>query len=260
MKIKFVENTGLLFGKIKYWQNPVFDLDKLYDFDYVRDYLQEELSLELAPIYAKPPQRGTVLGDIKHTIRTNYALFLDNSVPSLFKNLEFGFGECGYYYDIKLNSVEIDLLDFKKEIELICNLVRKFEKTIEHGISEFKFRDLMEQANPHIISNFQATISLENDYLKDKFDFINNIVSLIQNNNDRISANTKNLIFTNISFNIINETLIKSPQYLKEQNIPLVKERFFNIQKMLSEDSNWRFNSRGIPISTIISIFDLLFS
>jgi len=260
--LKFRENTTFLFGKIKYSNKPIFDLDKIESHDYLREYLSQKLNLLAPTSYIQPPRKGTVLGHIKETIRFNDVLFTSN-VGDNFKNLldyiSFGFGEKGYYYDIHLINQEIEIERFKEDIQDLIKLVNKMELDFENELIDLYYIENFEDKKRKMfeISNFQATI-VDEYFLVKNFALLNSILHIIDDKSDIIVEEGENFSLPEVKFKLRNDSIFDSFDLFRENVKPLYDQRFFQIKKLLTKEELWSISSRGIPLKSVINIISLL--
>ena len=257
--LKFIKDTSFLFGKIKYCTTPFFDLDKIEYREFLREYIAEQLDLYVPPPYIKPPEKGTVLGNLKETIRFNNAYFIsdtENNVNRFIQSISFGFGEKGYYYDINLNHDEIAPSRFSEIMKEILKLAKIMEKNFETRLLEFYY-DEATTGKMFEISNFQATLD-DDGFLERNFGLINSIIQVIVEKSDIVVEGGNNFGLPEININIYNDYIFKSLDLFREKAKPLYDQRFFRVKKLLSADGNeWVFSSRGIPLESIVNIIDL---
>ncbi|MBD3213338.1 MAG: hypothetical protein GF311_12080 [Candidatus Lokiarchaeota archaeon] len=260
MNLKFVKGTRFLFGKIKFADKLIFDLEKIEENKYLRDYLEEKLDLIVPPPYFKPPKKGTILGHLKETIRFNDAFFIsgiENKVESILDSISFGLGEKGYYYDINLKTQEIEVGKLREELQVLKSIIDKMELNFENKLANLyypgtnkKNRDFSE------ISNFQATVQ-ENNFLEKNLTLLNSMIKILNNKSDIIVEEGNNFSLPEIKINLFNDYLFESIDLFKEKAKPLFDQRFFQFKKLLSRGNYWSISSRGVPLESIIRIFSL---
>ena len=261
MILKFRDNTTFLFGKIKYSNKLVFDLDKIERYDFLREYIAEKLDLSAPTPYIEPPRKGTVLGHTKETIRFNDAHFISNIGNNLLKVLDsisFGFGEQGYYYDIYLINQEFEMEQFKAEMKDLTQLIYNLELRFENELKDFYYNEKIDNNNMEFaeISNFQATIEWDN-FLINNFSLLNSIMRIIDNKSDIIAEEGLNFSQPELKIKLHNDTIFKSLDLFREIAKPLFNQRFFKIKKLLAKEELWSISSRGLPIESIINIIAL---
>ena len=138
--MQMCSDSPCIFGKIKVWDEPIFDLDLIEsNLGQFKADIIEKLKLQVAKLYIKPPNPNTILGKNVETIRFTTAYLIDNN--DLIDKLDFGIGENGYYYDakIKTNDLTIDkfCLQIGKLIE-ICNDLETKIQYLQNQIIEIK--------------------------------------------------------------------------------------------------------------------------
>ncbi len=262
MILKFRENTTFLFGKIKYSNKPIFDLDKIETIDYLREYISEKLDLLVPTPYIQPPRKGTVLGRIKETIRFNDVQFVSNiedNLKDLLDYISFGFGEKGYYYDIHLINQEIEIERFKTDIQDLIQLINKIELNFENELIDLYYIENFDDKKRKMfeISNFQATIE-EEYFLKNNFLLLNSIMQIIDDKSDIIVEEGENFSLPEIKFKLRNDYIFESIDLFRENVKPLFEQRFFQIKKLLTKEELWSIASRGIPLESVLNIVSLL--
>jgi len=260
MNLKLKDDTKFLFGKIKYSSKPIFDLDKIEDsLNLVREYLEEKLNLSVTPPFIKPPEKGTVLGHFKETIRFNDAFFLgelEDNVKHLLDGISFGFGEKGYYYDFYLNQEIKDIGRFVKELQYLIPLIYDLEKNFENQLTDFYYKKedpLSKKIKIFEISNFHTLIE-DNGFLENNLKLLNSIILIINEESDTIVEEGNNIALPEISLNLYNDYIFKSLDLFREKAKPLFDQRFFKFKKLLSKENIWSITSRGIPIESFIKI------
>ncbi len=261
MSFRVKQGSPFLFGKIKYKTKPIFDLDKIEGHPKVREYLHEKLDLLVPAPYIKSPKKGTVLGDIKETIRFNNAFFISEKakkVENLLDDISFGLGEKGYYYDINLKPQEFEITELKNKLRNLITLISELERKFEKELTEFYYPDLFNQENKKFfeISNFQAMIE-ENEVFLKIFSPLESMMEKINNNSDVIIEEGQNFALPEITLDVFNDYIFKSLDLFREKAKPLFDQRFFKLKRLLSKEKVWSISSRGIPLKTILEIFSL---
>ncbi len=261
MSLKFRENTSFIFGKIKYSNKPIFDLDKIESINNLREYISDKLDLLVPPPYIQPPRKGTVLGHTKETIRFNDASIFTNTednLKDLLDSVSFGFGEKGYYYDIYLINQEIELDKFKTEMQDLIQLINKIEFNFENDLIDLYIENFdIKNRKMFEISNFQATMEEEN-FLKNNFSLLNSIMQIINDKSDIIIEDGENFSLPTIRFELHNDYIFNSIDLFRENAKPLFDQRFFQIKKRLTKEELWSISSRGIPLKSVLNIISLL--
>ena len=261
MILKFKENTTFLFGKIKYSNKPVFDLDKIERYDFLREYLGEKLELLVPPPYIQPPRKGTVLGHTKETIRFNDVSFvttIEDNLKHLLDSISFGFGEKGYYYDVSLINQEIEFEKFKIDMEGLVQLINRLESKFENELVDLYIENFdIKNRKIFEISNFQATME-ENDFLKNNFSLLDSIMQIINDKSDIIIEDGENFSLPAIRFELHNDYIFNSIDLFRENAKPLYNQRFFQIKKRLTKEDLWSISSRGLPLKSVLNIISLL--
>jgi hypothetical protein len=257
------QGSPFLFGKIKYKTKPIFDLDKIEEYPNIRDYIHEKLDLLVPPPYIKPPKKGTVLGDVKETIRFNNVFFISEKtqkVENLLDDISFGLGEKGYYYDISLKPQKFEITELKDKLKNLIALISELEGKFEKELTDFYYPNLFNQENTKFfeISNFQATIE-ENEFLMKTFSPLQSMIEKINNKSDVIVEEGQNFALPEITLDVFNDYIYRSIDLFREKAKPLFDQRFFKLKKLLSKEKVWSISSRGIPLKTILEIFSLLF-
>ncbi|TFF87223.1 MAG: hypothetical protein EU549_05105 [Promethearchaeota archaeon] len=262
MTLKFSNNTLFLLGKIKYSNTPIFDLQKIEKNKFLREYLEKQLHIHSPPPYIKPPKKGTVLGNLKETIRFNDSNFIsdiENEANHYIDHISFGFGERGYYYDINLNHDKIDVNKFEQIMIEFSKLIHKMEKNFETKLIELYYNVNYNKTSRKMfeISNFQATVE-DDGSLERNFGLLNSILQIINRKSDIVVEEGNNFGLPEINIDIYNDYIFQSIDLFREKAKPLYDQRFFRVKKILSANRNdWVFSSRGIPLSSIIEIFSL---
>lgn len=260
LNLKLKKNTKFLFGKIKYSSKPVFDLDKIEgSLNVARQYIEEKLNLLATPPFIKPPEKGTVLGHFKETIRFNDALFIDelsDPIEHLLDGISFGFGEKGYYYDVYLNQKTEDIVTFVKDLQNLMPLIHGLEKNIETQLTDFYYlkKDLLSgEAKLFEISNFHTEVA-DNGFLENNLKLLNSMIQIINEESDVIVEEGKNLALPEITLNLYNDYIFKSLDLFRDKAKPLYDQRFFKFKKLLSRENIWSITSRGIPLESFLKI------
>jgi hypothetical protein len=263
MSLQVKQGSPFLFGKIKYKTKPIFDLDKIEEHNSIRNYLHEKLDLLVPAPYIKAPKKGTILGDIKETIRFNNTFFISEKVKkveNLLDDISLGIGEKGYYYDINLKPQEFEIKELKNKLRNLITIISELEGKLENELTECYYPDLFDQEKKKFfeISNFQANIE-ENAYLQNKFSPLYSMVEMINKQSDVIVEEGQNFALPEITIDLYNDFIFESIDLFKERAKPLFDQRFFRLKKLLSKEKIWSISSRGIPLKTIVAIFSLIF-
>lgn len=228
----------------------------------MRDYLEGQLGLHVPPPYMKPPKKGTVLGDVKETIRFNDAYFLHRireDVNQFIDSISFGFGEKGYYYDIHLNHNEVEMDKFGEISAMFLEVIEEMEQIFEVNLPELYYDNPPSRADMQMfeISNFHATVE-DDGFLERNFQLIHSLTQLINEDSDVVVEDGLNFGLPEISIDIYNDYIFESLDLFREKAKPLFDQRFFKIKQLLSDDrKSWVFSSRGVPLRTIIKIISL---
>ncbi|MGV9172512.1 MAG: hypothetical protein ACOC44_12725 [Promethearchaeia archaeon] len=216
MNLKLKEETKFLFGKIKYSSKPVFDLDKIEEsLNVARQYIEEKLNLLVTPPFIKPPEKGTVLGHFKETIRFNNANFnneLPDSIKHLIDDISFGFGEKGYYYDVYLNQKTENIETFVKDLQNFMLLIYELEKNLENQLMDFYYlkKDLVSRETKMFeISNFHTVVK-DDGFLEKNLKLLNSMIQIINEESDIIVEEGKNLALPEIRLNLYNDYIFES--------------------------------------------------
>lgn len=238
-------------------------MEKIKQNQFLREYVEEQLNLRVPPPYVKPPKRGTVLGNVKETIRFNDSHFIsasENDVTPVIDSISFGFGEKGYYYDINLNHDEIEASNFGEIIAELLEFLPSLEETFETRLLELYYDDERHDSAKHQmfeLSNFQATVE-DDGVLERNFGLIHSITQIINKKSDIVVEEGNNFGLPEISIDIYNDYIFKSLDLFREKAKPLSDQRFFTVRKLLSvEGRDWVFASRGIPLDSIVEILSL---
>jgi hypothetical protein len=255
--MKICNHSPCLFGKIKIWDEPFFDLDEIeQDLSQFRLDLIENLQIQVGQYYVKPPNPNTVLGKFIETIRFTTAYF--NPPLELVKNFDFGIGECGYYYDIHIDSNGLTIGELCVQIEKLTLFLIDFEKQIESKLTEYYF-ELPHQRNFsqfQEISNFDLTIESEPFFfglLSGSFKDMNDV---LKKSSNEIIRDQINIIQPIFRFNI--HSLLKFSDPIQYMQTPkyLENERFLEFHQIPNQAHQWRILARGVPIPVLCSLFD----
>jgi hypothetical protein len=261
--IEVTDDVDFLFGKIKYWRKPIFDLQKIESFPRIREYLSEKLNINPPKPYIQKPKKGTVLGHIKETIRfNNVKVESDNpKILQLVDDIALGFGEKGFYYDVNLRLKAIPLREIKQEFTPIFKWFQNFEIKIKQELEHFYISGYPEDdryyQEENEISNFQISVLLD-EKMNEHLVFLNSINSIISEHSNKILDQGRNFALPRLKFDILNENIFNSVETYRRKAKPLFNKRFFSFEKILSKENRWLIRSRGIPLKGVISIIERL--
>ncbi|MHA1857475.1 MAG: hypothetical protein ACTSXY_12660 [Promethearchaeota archaeon] len=257
--MKIVQNSPFLFGKIKIWEQPIFDLIEIKNqsLDFKID-LEEILDLSLSKPFIKPPHPRTILGKLKETIRFDFGIFNSNQIPRIFKKIGFGFGERGYYYDVYMKNGSYEFEDFKNQLESLYEIIHDFESKIENDLENYYFPydfDL-NQLQITEISNYEMMIQFEKPFLHQFAPILSEISNIVEESSEPIIYNKKNISFPRLQFNIISQSLIdEQPLFAKSEKF-LENSRNFIINSINPKKNIWQIVARGIPIKIMIKTLE----
>ena len=257
--MKIIQNSPFLFGKIKIWEQPIFDLIEIEnqgsDF---KIYIEEIMDLTLSKSFIKPPHPRTILGKLKETIRFDFGIFNSKEIPAIFKKIGFGFGERGYYYDVHLKSGYYEFEDFKTQLESLYEIIEVFESKIENKLEDYylPYDFELNQLQVTQISNFDMTIQFEKSILSQFAPIISEINNIVEESSEPIINDKKNVVFPKFQFNLISQSLIDEPPLYAKTEKFLDIQRNFIINSIIPQKNIWQFVARGIPIKIIIKTLE----
>lgn len=261
--MKLCRNVPCLFGKIKYCRLPLFDIGKIeQNLPQFKEYLMNKLNLELSHFFIKPPQPNSVLGRNIETIRFLNGFFKNSELKNvkIIDKIEMGFGENGYYYDIRLLATECRIQEFLEQIGAVLKSLEEFEKKIEHDLTEFYFvqKDPNNIKEILSISNFDITVEIDRG---DKFpilppNFTENIKTL-EEESEPIIKGQNNKVQPAVRFQLYSEKMFTDPVTYGRAEKYLELDRFFEMQQSLDDANKWRFVARGIPVYALMNFMKL---
>lgn len=249
--------SPFLAGKIKYWQKPIFDLDKFHKFnEELRAYMSENLQFTFNPFFIQPPRPNSILGSKKETYRFDFVQIEEKK--EIFDHIEIGFGEHGYYYDIYINHFELNLKNWDKYSQEIKSLIRELETKIEN-----KFVDLY--LKPHNLDKEEKNISISNFSISieayhqetGKFQALSsffNCLNSIKIETEPFFFDEKfhsNLIIPEYSLRIFPENMFKAPLLTQKSGKFLHLERSLKIVPLEISKGLWEIQARGIPFPSM---------
>lgn len=252
--MKIIDRVPFLFGKIKIWDTPVFDLGFMEsDLLVFKEKVEAGCGMELDHPYVKPPDPKTFLGKNKETIRFDHGVFHGPDQPDLLHRIEFGFGECGYFYDVHMNASEMEYTRFQEELNELISIINTLEKNIETNLDECYFKSgLRLQGMPcEHVSNFDMTVevgtSMYSKYLTD----VLSMASIIKEGAERIVPDAYNVIVPMLKFEIASEMMYRHPPMYARHEKRLPDDRFLVLYPVVPRDNIYQIASRGIDIGSI---------
>ncbi len=251
-------NNNIL-GKIKRWNKPVFDLIEMeQNLLILKDNLERLMELNLSAPFIKTPTPNTALGYLKYTIRFDYGEPKLKENESIFKKIEIGFGERGYYYDIFYNL--IDLQNINEYLEKLKLFEKKIQSTIEKDLSDFYF-DKREGFEPFNNQDYQESTSFElylKNFTKDseKLTFLMDLHEIINKFSEYIIPNENNDCIINLKYVLTNQKIQINPSYQNPEITLLPFQRFVTFELTRAEIPV--ILGRGINIDGLIQIINFL--
>lgn len=257
--LKIIHNSPFLFGKIKIWEQPIFDLIEIENqgINFKID-IEEIMDLTLSKSFIKPPHPRTILGKLKETIRFDFGVFNSNEIPAIFKKICFGFGERGYYYDVHLKNGFYELEDFNAQLGSLYEIIEVFESKIENDLENYylSYDFEINQLQVTEISNFDMTIQFEKAILSQFAPFLSEINNILEESSEPIINDKKNIVFPKFQFNLVSQSLIDEPPLYARKEKFLDFQRNFIINSIIPKKNIWQFVARGIPIKIIIKTLE----
>ena len=258
--MKTITNTPFIFGKIKIWSQPVFDLEELGSNPNLKNLLEERLNVTLSKCFIKSPNPKSVLGKIKETIRFDYGIINEPDIPKLFNHFYMGFGERGLFYDVHLNHLDIDAGALIQSLQTIDDMIQKIFQILESDIPEIYFNGItsINDIECWEINNFECTFNISPENFLTLFPGMMKMHNLVQECTNEITRTSKNTILPKLQFDILSNLMIKNPPLFHKAEKYLPRERFFIFDQVNPEGDIWKISSRGIDFQGFISILKLL--
>ncbi len=226
--LEIIQNSPFLFGKIKIWEQPIFDLSEIRNQGLnFKINLEEILDMKLSKSFIKPPHPSTILGKLKETIRFDFGVFNSDEIPAIFKKIGFGFGERGYFYDVHMKNGSYEFEDFKKQIEKLYGIIEVFEKKMENALENYylPYDFELEQLQVSEISNFDMMIQIEKSFLSQFTPILSEINNIVEESSEPIISGKNNVVFPKFKFELISQSLIDEPPLYART------EKFLDVQR-----------------------------
>lgn len=255
--MKICDQSPCLFGKIKIWDEPLFDIDQIeMNLSQFRLDLMDILSIKLSKFYVKPPNPNTVLGKFVETIRFTAAYFVP--MPEILEKFELGFGENGYYYDVKIKSIDLSVPEFCKHLKEISTIIEKLESDIESKLIPYYFNF----PEGHKRLYFQSISNFDLSFESDEYVFglisgpLYNYYQELSESSEEIIPSYPNFVQSVVRFNIISQLQFKNPSQYMRHNKYMERERFVEIHNTPPLFNQWRIFARGASIKDICLLFE----
>lgn len=253
--MEIIQNTPFLFGKIKIWEQPIFDLLKIINqgLDF-KINLEDLMDMTLSKSFIKPPNPRTILGKLKETIRFDFGVFNSDEIPAIFKKISFGFGERGYFYDVHLKNDTYEFEDFKTQIENLYEIINDFEKKIEGSLKNYylPYDFELEKLKFTEISNFDMMIQIDKAIISQFAPILSEISNIVEESSEPIISGKNNVVFPKLKFDLVSQSLIDEPPLYARKEKFLDVQRNFTINSIIPMKNIWQFAARGIPIKIIM--------
>ena len=257
--MEIIQNSPFLFGKIKIWEQPIFDLLEIRNqgLDF-KIKLEEIMDMTLSKSFIKPPHPSTILGKLKETIRFDFGVFNSDEIPTIFKKIGFGFGERGYFYDVHMKNGSYKFEDFKNQIEKLYEIIKVFETKIENALENYylPYDFELDQLQVTEISNFDMMIQNEKSFLSKFAPILSEISNIVEESSEPIISGISNVVFPKFKFELISKSLMDEPPLYARTEKFLDVQRNFTINSIIPKKNIWQFSARGIPIKIILKTLE----
>lgn len=265
-KMKIQTECPNLFGKIKLWHHPIFDLSIMRkNLALFRSVLESKLELKINAPFIKPPDPRTVLGRKHPTIRFEHIVpyiktDVQNENPlSFLDHIDLGFGESGYYFDLYLSISNLSIDNITETNEVLFKFIQNFENIIEFNLNEFQLGPIKDDNQKWEISNLDITVLDEDQDLIKKFDFLNSLLEIVNNNSEVIIRNSINIPIPEIRLKWHSELLFKDRYLFNRSEKYLENNRYLHIVPCKPNMNSWNINSRGLTIDGVFNLLKILF-
>lgn len=245
-KVKVIPESKNITGKLIYFKNPIFKLNKLLDFpDEFTGSLENITSLKISNPLIESINPKKVLGKTQETIKYNYAGFKNKNFEILEK-IEMGFGENGYYYDLHLKFKNVEKnLNIDKILPLLTEMETIQEK-IENKLIDYYFLE-PKNVKKLEISNFIMNIEFKNSIESLLNPKISQELQNLANSSEAIIPEIKNKANLNFFINFYPKTA-EDGLLLNSDEI-IIPERVIFFSRDLSRPKKniYYIRMRGLP-------------
>ncbi|MHA2008932.1 MAG: hypothetical protein ACXABO_12240 [Promethearchaeota archaeon] len=255
MKILPIANN--IVGKLVYFYNPIFRINKILDESKeLTDKLESVTNLKLSSPIIEDVNPTKVLGKVHSTLRYDFGIFNEKKYDILDK-ISIGFGENGYYYDIRLKFDDRDDNFDKNKILLLLDEIRIITNKIERDLPEYY---LMEPRNEKRmeISNFSMKI----EYKKPIEALINlqvlNELKIMTDSSEEIIPDNRNRSSMNFKVSFFPGIAEDGP--IETSRDIIVPDRAIIFNRDLIKPKKFLYNTRirGIPVKYCLNFIEKL--
>ncbi len=254
-----IRESPFVIGKIKVWQKPIYLIEELgQNRTEIKEIIEEELNcITDLPFYQKP-RSNTILGSIHPTFRFAHISMLDKDIKNIVNHLNIGFGQNGYYYDIKLKNFKCTKNKWKEITNIINKLSENIEKSFEMRFNAFGYEKEIQDSPYHEISNLDITFLDGDNLIFNKFPHYKTILDDIKKQNESIVDENENLVFPELNFNIQSKLHYSNPILYQRSIKYLENERQISIRLVPPNENIWNISSRGIKINYLFEFINNL--
>ena len=256
--MKVIPISNNLIGKLVYFEKPVFELNKLLDYqEEFTLHLEEITSMKFSNPLIEPIDPTKVLSKEHPTLRYKYGIFQNKTFDYL-DSIGMGFGEKGYYYDayLKFNNTENNF-----EIDNLLPIVNEMDNVslkIEEEMEEYYFLK-PSNINKIEVSNFMMFL----DFNKPLESILNTKISSALAKLAKASEQIIPKIENKINFNFRLEfypKIIEDGLLSISPNDIIVKERILTFSRDLTKPkkNQYAIRMRGLPIKECLNFLKIL--
>ncbi len=256
--MKIIPISNNLIGKLVYFEKPVFELNKLLDFqEEFKIYLEDIISIKFSNPIVEPIDPFKVLSKEHPTLRFKYGIFPNKNFEYL-DSIGMGFGEKGYFYDVYL---KFDNNDKNLEIDKIISIVNEMDsisKIIENNMEVYYFMK-PNKVNKIEVSNFMMYLEFKKP-LDSILDIkISSKLENLAKASEVIIPNIENKINFNFRLEFYPEIFEEGLVNINPNDI-IVKDRILKFSKDLSKKNKnqYAIRMRGLPIEGCLNFLKII--
>lgn len=256
--MRIIPISNNLIGKLVYFEKPIFELNKMLDFqDEFTIYLEDITSMKFSNPLIEPVDPTKVLSKEHPTLRYKYGIFQNKNFEYLDK-IGMGFGENGYFYDnhLKFDDSE-DNFKIKKILPLL-NEMEDISKKIEEEMEEYYFLK-PNTVNKIEVSNFMMHLEFNNPLDSILNPKISSTFENLAKASERIIQNVENKTNFNFRLEFYPKVIEEGFLNIYPSDI-IVRERSIRFTRDLTKPNKnqYAIRMRGLPIKDCFSFLEII--
>ncbi|HEA71096.1 hypothetical protein LCGC14_0943910 [marine sediment metagenome] len=246
MRVISINNN--LIGKLVYFEKPIFELNKILDFqEEFTIYLEDLTSMKFSNPLIEPVDPTKVLSKEHPTLRFKYAFFQNKTFDYL-DNVAIGFGEKGYYYDIYLKFKDSQNNFSVEDLIPVVNEMDNFSRIVEKEMEEYYFLKPV-NVNKIEVSNFMMFLEFNEPLDSILNTKISSILNSLAKTSEKIIHGVENKVNFNFRLDFYPK-IIEEGLFNINPNDIIVKQRILTFSRDLTKPNKnqYAIRMRGLPI------------